>query len=232
VGGSGAKILILGHPVAAVGSVSLGRGERGFARVAALVTAPPPESPTDQTLLEKARAPGESGAEAFRALFARYKDEVFVFLVRLLRDRTLAEDVLQESFFRLHLHLEGLDGARPLRPWLYQIARHAALDALRVRDKETRLAAKARAGEAPPDAADEAARREAIALTAGALESLPGETRALLIQRHGLDMKLEDLAESFSINERTVRTRLARAAEELARALIERREAGEKGGRA
>jgi len=56
---------------------------------------------------------------------------------------------------------------------------------------------------------------------------LPEETRALLIQRHGLDMTLDDLAESFACDERTVRRRLVAAGELLARALLAARSAGQ-----
>ncbi len=176
---------------------------------------------TDAELVALARTHKEAAENAFRALYDRYKDEVFAFLARLLRDDALAEDVLQEAFFRLYKSLDRFDEKRAFRPWLYQIARNAALDAVRARKKEERLAeAKAQAtGVAAPDAAADAEREDELARAGAALAALPEETRALLIQRHGLGMKLEALADSFACNERTIRTRLVAASALLAKSL-------------
>src|SRR5581483_10575972 len=82
--------------------------------------------------------------EALRAIYLAHKDEVFGFLVKLLRDRHLAEDALQESFVRVHAAADRYDPARPLRPWLFEIVRNTALELLRRRRKTE-----------PEDAADE-----------------------------------------------------------------------------
>jgi RNA polymerase sigma-70 factor (ECF subfamily) len=66
----------------------------------------------------------------------------------------------------------------------------------------------------------EVERREDVKRLQVALASLPAETRALLVQRHGMCMKLTEIAESFDCTERTVRNRLKRAAALLAEALI------------
>lgn len=182
----------------------------------------------DGTLVELARTHKEAAEAAFRALYDRYKDEVYSFLARLLRDDALAEDVLQEAFFRVYKSLERYERARSFRAWLYRIARNAALDAIRTRRKEERIAEeKARRAAPVSDPSSEAERRDEARKTEAALAALPEETRALLIQRHGLGMKLEALAESFACNERTIRTRLVAAAALLAKALEKRRPLGE-----
>jgi RNA polymerase sigma-70 factor (ECF subfamily) len=175
----------------------------------------------DATLIELARAHRDQAQAAFRTLYERYKDEVFAFLARLLGDDALAEDVLQEAFFRIYKNLDRFERARSFRAWLYQIARNAALDAVRVRQKERRLdgGARQRDEDAESDPARAAERDDERRRTRDALAALPDETRALLIQRHGLGMKLEALAESFQCNERTIRTRLVAAAALLSRAL-------------
>ena len=62
---------------------------------------------------------------------------------------------------------------------------------------------------------------EERAATQRALASLSDDTRALLLQRHGLDMKLSELAESWDVTERTIRNRLHGAVRELTLALIQ-----------
>jgi RNA polymerase sigma-70 factor (ECF subfamily) len=175
----------------------------------------------DAALVALARERRDQLDPAFRELFSRHKDPIFAFLVRLLRDRELAEDVLQESFFRVFLNLDRFSPARSsFRTWLYQIARHTAIDMLRSKEKRERLFAEKAAESSPPEDEDSAVKAEQSTRAQRALETLPEETRALLIARHGLGMKLDELAASWSVNERTIRSRLLRAAESLARALL------------
>ncbi len=187
----------------------------------------------DRELVARAHDPAGRD-EALQALYERYKDEVYSFLVHLLRDPGLAEDAWHEAFVRVCLNIEHCDPERSFRAWLYQITRNAAFELLRNRARDERLA-QVKAGSAPsPEAepvVDEAARREAVLIAREALLDLPDDARALLVQRHGLGMKLEELAESWSVSERTVRSRLAAAASLLARklgGLIDRR--GPRGG--
>ncbi len=169
--------------------------------------------------------------EAFRRLYDRHKDGVFSFLARLLRDDALAEDVLQETFLRVHRSLDSYDPERSERAWVFQIARNAALDAIRVRKKTERILeeTRRRSSTESQDATDLVARREEETSTRRALESLPPDVRAMLLQRHGLDMKVAELAESWSCTEKTVTARLRAAATKLAEELFKLRAAREGG---
>ena len=64
--------------------------------------------------------------------------QVFTFLLRMCRDRSLAEDLTQETFLRIH-RARGLYrvGAAVL-PWAYTIARHLFLDVVRTRRTEAK----------------------------------------------------------------------------------------------
>jgi RNA polymerase sigma-70 factor (ECF subfamily) len=203
----------------ASGSVFPATAERRLNATPTTLETPSPAA-TDGELVLLARTGGEPGGRAFRALYERYADEVLGFLVRATGDATLAEDVLQEAFFRVHGNLERVDTARSLRPWLYQVARNAALDALRLRRKESRLAAaKASSSGGAEDVLSEveaAEERERARDVVRALETLPDDERLLLIQRHQMGVPLEDLARSYSVSERTVRSRLQEAACRLA----------------
>jgi RNA polymerase sigma-70 factor (ECF subfamily) len=161
---------------------------------------------------------------SFRELYDRHRREVFGFLVRLLRDEALAEDVLQETFLRVYRALDQYDPERSFRAWVFQIARNAALDALRLARKEEKLreASARRQDGAAPDVVPEVSRREDAARTRGALDELPPDARALLLQRHGLGMSIAELSESWSVTERTVMNRLKGAVLLLAKALLER----------
>lgn len=170
-----------------------------------------------------ASAPADSRRAQVRALYETHRAEVWGFLVRFLRDRALAEDVLQEAFLRAFATLDRFDGSRPFRPWLFEIARNAAIDAQRRRRKTGELPPEAGEPALPDEAAEKAQRGEAVAETRGVLAKLPDETRALLVQRHGLGMTQEELAESFQCTERTIRNRLRTAADQFARELLAQR---------
>src|SRR2546428_10825908 len=73
----------------------------------------------------------KGNSQAFTVLVRRYERELYNYLRRYLGDATLAEDVFQNTFLQLHLKLDLYEKGRLVRPWLYTIATHQAIDALR-----------------------------------------------------------------------------------------------------
>jgi RNA polymerase sigma-70 factor (ECF subfamily) len=78
--------------------------------------------------LVRARA---GDAPAFAVLVKRYERELYGYLRRYLGDASLADDVFQNTFLQLYLKRDQYEAGRPVRPWLYTIATHQAIDALR-----------------------------------------------------------------------------------------------------
>src|SRR5439155_594675 len=103
-------------------------GDRG-------VAAPPPAgaSPAslrtgdapDRAELERVRA---RDPEALESFFERYFDRVYGLVFRLLGDRTLAEDMTQEVFLKVHRAAHQLDPGRDPAPWIMTIAHNACRD--------------------------------------------------------------------------------------------------------
>ncbi|HEV3006019.1 MAG TPA: RNA polymerase sigma factor [Pirellulales bacterium] len=69
--------------------------------------------------------------DVFRELVHRYERELYSYLYRYTHDSGLSEDVFQATFLRLHQKIEAFEPGRPVRPWIYSIATHLAIDALR-----------------------------------------------------------------------------------------------------
>ena len=71
-------------------------------------------------------------AEAFARFYDRHAPMVFGFLLRLLHERTEAEDVLQETFWQIWRQAGAYDSSRgsPVA-WLVQIARSRGIDRIR-----------------------------------------------------------------------------------------------------
>src|SRR3954463_14043057 len=84
---------------------------------------------TDEELLTRYRDEGRTAD--FDALVHRYENELYRYLVRYLGDQALAEDVFQNTFLQVHLKRGLYEDGRPVRPWLYAIATHQAVDTLR-----------------------------------------------------------------------------------------------------
>lgn len=74
-------------------------------------------------------------ALAFRTLYQEVAPRLLGYLVRLARDRSLAEDLLQQTFWKVHrARASYVVGADPL-PWLYAIAHRTFLDEVRRRGR-------------------------------------------------------------------------------------------------
>lgn len=184
---------------------------------------PEPAVATDLDTLEDAQlaalAREDPTGPGFRALYERHRATVWRFLLRLVGDAALAEDLLQESFFRAYQQLARYDAGRAFRPWLLGIARNTALHALRARGKPGPSPRASHSDRVP----HQAAAREGERLAREALQDLPDDERALLIQRHALGLPLAELAAAWGCTERTIRNRLHAATAALTRALLARR---------
>jgi RNA polymerase sigma-70 factor, ECF subfamily len=146
---------------------------------------------TDATLLARFRDGDET---ALDALLARYEQDLFRFLVGLLRDVHRAEDALQETFVRA---LEKGDDIDPdhLRGWLFTVAYHQAM---LIRRRE-RVKAETLPEVAAPDAdpGELAARRDDSRRLRLLLGLLPPSQQEVLRQRVYEGKRFRDIAEAL-----------------------------------
>ena len=85
----------------------------------------------DLTLTLKRTAQGDR--EAFAALYRATSAKLFGVILRILEDRTLAADILQEVFVKIWRNASGYDPAKAApMTWMAAIARNRALDEARV----------------------------------------------------------------------------------------------------
>jgi len=143
------------------------------------VPANDPLSPcSDEELLTAFR---RGRRDAFGALVRRYERELYGYLRRYLGDDHLADDVFQNTFLQVYVKGGQYEEGRPVKPWLYTIATHQAVDALR------------RQGRHPTASLDQTVRetgdgevRSLLELLesdfAGPLEHLQGEERRLRVR--------------------------------------------------
>src|SRR5271167_3154153 len=82
--------------------------------------------------------------DAFESLFRQHQKAVYAWIVRIVRDSGIAEDLTVETFWRIYRSRARFDPAGNFGAWAYRIANNAALDHLRKSRRETKL---------PPDLA-------------------------------------------------------------------------------
>jgi RNA polymerase sigma-70 factor (ECF subfamily) len=94
-------------------------------------------SPNDQAPLEQAMTRFAGGDDAaLGEIYDLASPALFTFLFRICRDRSLAEDLTQETFMRIHRARGLYRPGAAVMPWAYTIARRLFLDAVRARKTE------------------------------------------------------------------------------------------------
>ena len=74
---------------------------------------------------------------AFRELLSRYERPIFSLIYRMVRDRTLAEDLAQEAFIRAFNAIHSYQPRFKFSSWIFKIANNHTIDHLRKRKLET-----------------------------------------------------------------------------------------------
>jgi RNA polymerase sigma-70 factor (ECF subfamily) len=134
----------------------------------------------------------------------------------LTRERSVAEDLVQEVFVRILKYRGTFQADSEFTPWMFKLARNAATDLWRARPKELPHEPDAPEPAAPlahpVDALHEDERRRRLAR---ALESLPPEKRELLLLARFSEMRYDEIGELLGASVGAIKVRVHRAMKEL-----------------
>jgi RNA polymerase sigma-70 factor, ECF subfamily len=149
---------------------------------------------------------------ALDVLIQRYAQPIVGYLYTLTGgDRFLAEDLMQESFFRVLRQIHQYQHPRPFKPWLYAIATHLArnhyLGADARHTENAALAEDVPGANEPVEKTIE--RQEAVSTVVRQLQDLPAQQREVILLRYVYDFSLNEIAESLAIPLGTVKSRLS-----------------------
>jgi RNA polymerase sigma-70 factor (ECF subfamily) len=155
-------------------------------------------------------------------LLPQYQLRLYRFLLRIVQDPALAEDLFQQTWLRVVEKISLYEGRRPFDSWLFSVAHNLAVDHLR-RRRGVSLDDSGESGQAPvdrlPARGDDPLERvleyERAAILAEAMQLLPVIHREVLTLRFEEGMPLEQIAEVAAIPLSTVKSRLHRAIENL-----------------
>ena len=168
---------------------------------------------------ELVSAAQSGSAEAFEALFRRYRDRIAAYVRSSVRDDGRTEDLVQEIFFSAHSRLSSLDHPGAFRTWLYQIARNACLDEARRRSRQEDLILGW--DEFPPpderivihnhDADRALSQKEELADLTQALDGLPQSQHDALVLRELEGMSYDEIGRRMRLSRHAVESVLFRA---------------------
>lgn len=213
----------------------------GSATRPARATHPPTSDATALPALDYARLDDRELASlaaggrerAFRELLTRYERPVFSLIYRMVRDRTLAEDLAQEAFIRAFNAIGSYNTSYKFSNWIFKIANNHTIDHLRKRKLDTisihgsphattedemsrsRLVIEAE-DENPHDLLEH---RELGSQIEAAIGELRPEYRTVILLRHVEGHAYEEIAEIMDLPLGTVKTYLHRARNELKKLL-------------
>ena len=152
---------------------------------------------------------------AFEFLFRKCQNDVYGWIVRLVRDPATAEELTVETFWRIYKARGRLDPAANFHAWARRIATNLAIDHLKRRPPETALLIDF--GREPPNPALSRETREMIA---GAFRELPPKLQVVATLALIEQQAYADIARDLGISVSAVKLRVFRAVRLLRKKLI------------
>jgi RNA polymerase sigma-70 factor (ECF subfamily) len=171
-----------------------------------------PLTQPDHGVLRKAQRGDE---RAFTLIVRAYETPVYNYVLRLVGDRALAEDLTQEVFLRVFQGLPKFSLRSKFTTWLFQVTKNRVLDELRASERRPRLSVALE--DVPPlevvDAPFE--RVEAMDAVWRSVAGLTPDLKMALLLRDIVGLSYTEIADSLEITLATVKWRIYKAREEV-----------------
>ena len=160
---------------------------------------------SDRDLVAQVRAGDDS---AFEDLYSRYRASIAAFVRSMLRDEARAEDVTQEVFLSALRRMRETGGELHFRPWIYEIARNAAIDAHRRTSGTVEVSMDAEAALRPSDRLriEGGAQPESVLINKerldhlrGALDELPDVQARILVMKDVEGLSYREIGERLDM---------------------------------
>jgi RNA polymerase sigma-70 factor, ECF subfamily len=163
--------------------------------------------------------PGDPDA-AIRQLYSHYAKALHGYVGHFCPDQASADDIVQETFIRAWRHLPQLSaGDRPVRPWLFRVARNLLIDANRAARARPMSTSEQQAGEIGTDSGlDEVLDRQVVSV---ALQHLSPAHQSVLVETFYQGGTMATVARELGIPHGTARSRLHYALDALRQHLEE-----------
>jgi RNA polymerase sigma-70 factor (ECF subfamily) len=170
----------------------------------------------DPAVLRKAQNGDE---RAFTLILRAYERPVYNYVLRMVGDRSLAEDLTQDIFLRVFQGLKGFSLRSRFTTWLFQVAKNRVLDELRSAERRPRHLVALE--DAPPlESIDRPFEQiEAMDAVWRAIHALNPDLKTALLMRDVVGLSYNEIADALEITLATVKWRIFKAREEVVAAL-------------
>ena len=190
-----------------------------------------PPTPSDEELMLAYR---DGDEEAFTLLFKRYELRIFNYILRHIGDRALAEDLLQNTFLKVHRSRKSYQPSAAFSTWIFTIASNLLKDAARVQKRradvveleEVRERIATGSGSSQPvpmprqqNPEVETGEREIADYVRQAVQALPSDQRQVIILAKYEGFKYEEIAEILNTTPGALKVKAHRAMKFLQRIL-------------
>ena len=177
------------------------------------------QSHAEERALLQAIAAGD--AKALERLFARAQTRVFRFLMRLVKNQAIAEELLNEVFLSVWQNAQRYEGRSGPMTWMLSIAHNKAISALRKRTEVLGIADEAAQNLVAEDDAPDVAvqKQDKSAKIKACIAELSPDHRTILDLVYYQEQSVAEVAEILGIPENTVKTRMFYARKKLSELL-------------
>ena len=158
---------------------------------------------------------------AFAILVRAYEAPIFNYVLRMVGDRTLAEDLTQDVFLRVFRGLRGYSRRARFTTWLFQVAKNRVIDEMRAVERRPRTlvaiedAPQLEVVDAPIE------QNEAIQILLGEVDKLSPDLKEALLLRDIAGLSYNEISDTLDVTLATVKWRIFKAREEVQQALEE-----------
>ncbi len=145
--------------------------------------------------------------DAFERVFRRYQSDVYRWIVQLVRDPAVAEELTVETFWRVYRSRKRFDARRPFQPWVRRIAVRLAIDHLRKAD----LSLPSTVAPVSSSDPDPLLRTELQTAIQQAFHALPVKLRVAAALALIEELPHREIADTLNLSLSAVKMRVARA---------------------
>ncbi|WP_411031617.1 RNA polymerase sigma factor [Spongiimicrobium sp. 3-5] len=163
---------------------------------------------------------------AFATLMDRYKHMVYTLALRTVRNKEEAEEIAQDTFLKVYKGLKGFKGTSKFSTWVYKITYNKSLDYIKKRSKKLETYALDVNAEqfmgSVEDITERLGRQDRKVIIGQALLQLPEKDGFLITLHYYEELSLTEIASVMNESTNTIKVRLFRARNRLAKILSER----------
>ena len=148
-------------------------------------------------------------------VWKQYSEDVKRFIVSKVHEKTLADDILQDTFMKIHTKLHTLKDARKLKSWIFTIARNSIMDFFRASKISFEVAD---LGSEIDTEEDYHTEKDCLI---GILQNLPKKYRTTLFLSDIKGMKPSEVAKQLNQNLPTTKSQIQRARKLIAQGFMD-----------